>query len=162
MKGEFFPEIDLNSLTLPPAELKIVRRNGVFKVFDRLRKNYYCLTEEEFIRQIFVRMLTDHLGYPPSLMANEIGITLNDTKKRCDTVVFNPSGKPLMIVEYKSPKVKISQDVFDQIARYNMVLDARYLIVSNGKQHYCCEMHPESSSYTFLPEIPPFNSLIKD
>ena len=160
MRGETFPEINFEILTLPPAELKIVRRNGVFKVFDRLRKQYFCLTEEEFIRQNFVAWLIESLGYPESLMANEIGIDLNGTKKRCDTVVFNNTGRPLMIVEYKSPKVKITQQVFDQIARYNMVLDARYLVVSNGVNHFCCEMHPESSGYSFLTEIPAYKTLV--
>lgn len=160
MKGEFFPDIDLNKLNLPPAELKIVRRNGVFKVFDRLRKNYFCLTEEEFIRQIFVDWLISTLHYPSSLMANEIGINLNGTKKRCDTVVFSKEAKPLVIVEYKSPKIKINQEVFDQIVRYNMVLDAKYLIVSNGITHYCCKIDNEAGTYSYLTDIPDYLSII--
>lgn len=160
MKGEKFPDIDFNSLNLPPAELKIVRRNGVFRVFDRLRKKYFCLTEEEFVRQNFVAWLIDHLNYPPSLMANEIGINLNGTLKRCDTVIFSNTGKPLMIVEYKSPKVKITQDVFDQIVRYNMVLTAPYLIVSNGITHYCCKINSDKSDFSFLSGIPDYQSII--
>ena len=55
-----------------------------------------------------------------------------------------------MIVEYKAPEIEITQKVFDQIARYNMVLKVDYLIVSNGLQHYCCRIDYEHNSYTFL------------
>lgn len=160
MKGEKFPDIDFSKFILPPAELKIVRRNGVFKVFDPLRKNYFCLTDEEFVRQAFVSWMINHLGYPPSLMANEIGIRLNDTFKRCDTVVFSSDGNPLMIVEYKAPSVDISQEVFNQIVRYNMVLKAEYLVVSNGRKNYCCKVHYDSHDIEFLPEMPTFNHIV--
>lgn len=159
MKGKIFPDIDFENLTIPPGKLKIVRRNGVFQVFDRLRKNYFCLTEEEFVRQIFVNWLIETLNYPASLMANEIGISLNGTKKRCDTVVFSKTGNPLMIIEYKSPKVNISQEVFDQILRYNMALQARYLVVSNGVKIFCCRVDYQAMSYRFLTEIPDYISL---
>lgn len=159
MKGKTSPEDFKFNLSLPPADLKIVRRNGVYKIFDPLRKNYFVLTEEEFVRQVFVAWMIKELGYPPSLMANEIGIRLNDTYKRCDTVVFSSSGSPKMIVEYKSPSVKITQTVFDQIARYNMVLNATFLVVSNGLNHYCCLFEHDSKSYVFLPSIPSYTQL---
>ena len=92
-------------------------------------------------------------------MANEIGIELNGTKRRCDTVVFNSDGTPLVIVEYKAPDISISQNVFDQIVRYNMVLRAGYLIVSNGITHYCCVIDYDRNTYHFIPEIPDYSSL---
>lgn len=159
MKGDTFPNIDFSKLNLPPAELKIVRRNGVFKVFDPLRKGYFCLTEEEFIRQLFVDWLVRSLGYPPSLMANEIGIKLNDTYKRCDTVVFSSDGLPEMIIEYKAPGIPVTQEVFDQIVRYNMVLKASYLVVSNGISHFCCKVDYDSGRISFLENIPDYNTL---
>lgn len=159
MKGEKFPDIDFSKLILPPVELKIVRRNGVFRVWDTLRKDYFVLTEEEFVRQIFVNWLIRDLGYPPSIMANEIGISLNETFKRCDTVVFTPSGEPLMIIEYKAPKVNINQEVFNQIARYNMSLMADYLVVSNGYCNYCCKVNYKDHSITFLQGIPSYQEL---
>lgn len=130
-------------------------------VYDRLRKSYFCLTDEEFVRQTFVSWLIDGLGYPPSLMANEIGIKLNDTSKRCDTVVFSPEGKPLVIVEYKAPDVTITQEVFDQIVRYNMVLKAEYLMVSNGYTNFCCKVDYDSHSISFLQEIPYYRLISK-
>lgn len=154
MKGSKFPDIDFSKITLPPVDLKIIRRNNVFKVFDPLRKKYFHLTEEELIRQAFVDWMIKGLGYPPALMANEIGIKLNETIKRCDTVVFLSNGEPLMIIEYKSPKVEINQEVFNQIVRYNMALKARFLIVSNGIKHFCCEIDYIEKSIKFLPHIP--------
>lgn len=159
MKGRNFPEIEFEKLILPPVNLKIVRRNGILRVWDILRKDYFCLTDEEFVRQIFVAWLVNDLGYPPSLMANEIGIKLNDTYKRCDTVIFNPEGNPLMIIEFKAPKVKLDQNVFNQIVRYNMVLKAEYLVVSNGYANFCCKVDYDSHNILFLNTIPSYSEI---
>ncbi|MDE6772374.1 MAG: type I restriction enzyme HsdR N-terminal domain-containing protein [Muribaculaceae bacterium] len=145
-------------LNLPPAALRLRRGDGVLKVFDVLRKKYVVLTPEEYVRQNFVHWLIRSLHYPSSLMANEIGINLNGTRKRCDTVVFNTDGTPFVVVEYKSPDVTVTQSVFDQIVRYNMVLHARFLIVSNGLNHYCCMIDYKRSSYLFLSEVPDYHN----
>ena len=126
----------------------------ILKVFDPFRKKYVALTPEEYVRQHFTAWMTGSLGYPASLMSNEVSIKLNDTCRRCDTVVFRSDGTPVVIVEYKAPSVSITQGVFDQIARYNMTLRSRYLIVSNGLRHFCCEMDYENNTYRFLPYIP--------
>lgn len=130
----------------------------ILKVFDTLRKKYVALTPEEYVRQHFTAWMTEFLGYPASLMNNEVSLKLNDTARRCDTVVFRSDGTPSVIVEYKAPTVAITQSVFDQIARYNMVLRSRYLIVSNGLRHFCCEMDYEGDCYRFLPSIPQWSS----
>ena len=160
MKGLNFPKIDFTKFILPPVELKIVRRNGVLKVFDILRKDYFILTEEEFVRQVFVAWLINELGYPPSIMANEIGIHLNNTLKRCDTIVFNSQGKPLIILEYKSPSVNLDQNVFNQIVRYNMALKAEYLVVSNGYKNFFCKVNYENNSIEFLKNMPKYIEII--
>ena len=159
MKGNKFPEIDFKRLVLPPVELKIVRRNDVFMVFDPLRRNYYVLTPEEFIRQIFVKWMINDLGYPSSVMANEIGIKLNDTYRRCDTVVFSTSGNPLMIIEYKAHDINITQDVFDQIVRYNMALKANYLVVSNGYENFYCRINYENHRVDFIDNMPLYEEI---
>lgn len=146
-------------LNLPNAPLKIREEDGVLKVYDALRGKFVTLTPEEYVRQHFVNWLQTGLNYPLSLMANEIGIELNGMCKRCDTVVFRPDGNPLMIIEYKAPDVEITQDVFDQIVRYNMVLRASYLVVSNGRQHYCCVIDYTGNSYNFIREIPSYDSI---
>ncbi len=124
-------------LNLPSFDIRLQRDDEGVKIFDRLRKKFIILTPEEWVRQHFVNYLINHKGFPESLMANEIGITLNGTRRRCDTVVFDKHGSPMVIVEYKASSIVISQSTFDQIVRYNMVLHARYLIVSNGMNHYC-------------------------
>lgn len=92
-------------------------------------------------------------------MANEVAITLNGTKRRCDTVVYDRLLRPRAIIEYKAPEVKITKEVFAQISRYNLKLKVEYLIISNGLQHYCCRMDYEKQSYTFLQEIPEYSTI---
>lgn len=156
MADSIFYDGLLPKLNLPPAELRLCRGDGIIKVFDRLRKKYVPLTHEEYVRQSFTAWLIDSLHYPQSLMANEVGIDLNGTRKRCDTVVFKTEGAPFMIVEYKAPGVAVTQSVFDQIVRYNMVLHARYLTVSNGINHYCCVIDYKDCSYHFIPTVPDY------
>ena len=146
-------------LNLPSYPAKILKRNGKNVIFDPLRQQYVALTPEEWVRQHFVHFLTDFKGYPKGLLANEIQLDLNGTKKRCDTVLFNKDLSARMIVEYKAPNIEITQAVFDQITRYNMVLKVEYLIVSNGIRHYCCRIDYSTRSYSFLEEIPSYENL---
>lgn len=147
------------SLNLPEYESKIVTREGKRFVFDAIRKRYVALTPEEWVRQNFVHFLITHKGYPQSLMSNEVNIKLNGTSKRCDTVLFGRDLSARMIVEYKAPSIEITQAVFDQITRYNMVLKVDYLVVSNGLQHYCCKIDYTEMSYAFLQDIPEYLEL---
>lgn len=147
------------SLNLPAFEAKIDLRNGKNVIFDVIRKRYVTLTPEEWVRQHFVHYLIAHKGYPMSLLANEVMIKLNGTTKRCDTVLYRRDLSARMIVEYKAPHIEITQAVFNQITRYNMVLKVDYLIVSNGMQHYCCKMNYETQSYVFLRVIPQYADL---
>ncbi|MBQ3945282.1 MAG: type I restriction enzyme HsdR N-terminal domain-containing protein [Alphaproteobacteria bacterium] len=146
-------------LNLPSYDIKITQKDGKTFILDVLRKKYVALTPEEWVRQHFVHYLLEHKGYPQGLLANEVQLNLNGTKKRCDSVLFGNDMKARMIVEYKAPSIEITQAVFDQITRYNMVLKVDYLIVSNGLNHFCCKIDYQTKRYTFLPEIPPYNEL---
>lgn len=148
-------------LNLPPRRLDLrLNAAGKIEIFDTLRRRWLILTPEEWVRQHVVTHLIGDRGYPPHLMANEVGIELNGLHRRCDSVVWNRAdGSPLMIIEYKAPSVSITRKVFDQIVRYNMVLRAPYLIVSNGLTHYCCKVDCEAGTYAFLPDIPDYSSL---
>ncbi|NDV67836.1 type I restriction enzyme HsdR N-terminal domain-containing protein [Dysgonomonas sp. 25] len=146
-------------LNLPPFEANVKKVNGKLCIFDRLRRRFVALTPEEWVRQHFVDYLITRKGYPEALIANEIQITLNSCKKRCDSAIYDRAMHPLVIVEYKSPDVKITQEVFDQIARYNIVLRVKYLIVSNGLQHFCCRIDYDKQTYEYLPEIPDYENL---
>lgn len=147
------------SLNLPAYDTKITTRNGKNVIFDIIRRRYVTLTPEEWVRQHFVHFLITHKGYPSAFMANEVLLHLNGTRKRCDTVLYKTDLSARMIIEYKAPHVEITQDVFDQITRYNIVLKVDYLIVSNGIDHYCCKLDYGNSRYTFLKDIPDYATL---
>ncbi len=149
------------SLNLPKYETKICERDGKLQIFDPLRKCHVALTPEEWVRQHFVNFLIESRGFPAALMANEVAITVNGMKRRCDTVVYDKQLQPRVIVEYKAPTVKITKEVFAQISRYNLTLKVDYLIVSNGLQHYCCRMDYPNNSYTFLQEIPEYTKIVQ-
>ena len=149
----------MQPLNLPPCSLKISNNAGKYSIFDILRKKYVALTPEEWVRQHFIHYLINHKGFPQGLLANEVQIQLNATKKRCDTVLYRKDLSARLIVEYKAPTVEITQAVFDQITRYNMVLKVDYLIVTNGLCHYCCQIDYANQTYRFLPEVPPYCNL---
>lgn len=148
-----------DNLNLPPFEAKISEQAGKYVIWDPVRKFWTALTPEENVRQTFVAYLVNHKGYPISHIANEQGIELNGMSRRCDSVVYDKTGQPKVIIEYKAPTITISQKVFNQIARYNLVLHVDYLIVSNGLKHYCVKMDYDAGKYTFLQEIPPYAEL---
>lgn len=147
------------SLNLPPYATKIAVRDGKNTIWDIIRRKYVALTPEEWVRQHFVHFLVEHKGYPASLLANEVALTLNGTSRRCDTVLYDRTLSPRMIIEYKAPHIPITQKVFDQIGRYNLVFHVDYLIVSNGLSHYCCRMDYEHQSYEFLTDVPEYGEL---
>jgi hypothetical protein len=147
-------------LNLPPFDVKISSEGEKKRIFDVIRRRYVALTPEEWVRQHFVHFLAAEKGYPLTLMANEVQLKLNGMSRRCDTVVYDRTLTPRVIVEYKAPSVEITQKVFDQISRYNRVLRVDYLIVSNGLTHYCCRIDYASQGYTFLPDIPTYEELL--
>jgi hypothetical protein len=148
-------------LNLPPCDIKLKRNeDGKLVIFDILRRKWFQLTPEEWVRQNFIHFLIEKKHYPAGLLANEVGININGTTRRCDTVLYDKIGmRPRLILEYKAPHVKITQEVFFQIASYNSLLRADYLIVSNGFHHYCCKINYEQNSYKFLQNIPNFEEL---
>lgn len=147
------------SLNLPLYAPKMMEKDGKKLIFDPLRQKYVVLTPEEWVRQRFINYLITVKGYPKELMGNEIALTLNGTLRRCDTVVYDKYLAPLMVIEYKAAQVNITQAVFDQIVRYNMVMQVNYLIVSNGRSHYCCEIDCSNKRYNFLEDIPSYAAI---
>ena len=146
-------------LNLPSFDINVKKIGGKLSILDPLRRKFVALTPEEWVRQHFVNFLLKEKGYPAALIANEIQIDLNKMKKRCDSVVYNRDLSPLIIIEYKAPDVDITQQVFDQIVRYNIVLKVKYLIVSNGLNHYCCIMDYDKQSFNYLSDIPNYTDL---
>ena len=149
-------DMNMPQLNLPNAVLKTKLVEGTTQVFDAVRKKYLVLTPEEWVRQHFIHYLNLEKKYPLGLMGIEKMVKYNEQSTRADIVLYTAEGKPNMIVECKAPKVKITQDAFNQIAKYNCKLRVDFLVVTNGMQHFCCAMDYENNKITFLEEIPQF------
>ena len=145
--------MDINSLKSP---FKTSGRQGKQLIFDIIRKKYVPLTPEEWVRQNFIHYLVHQKEYPGNLLAVEITLRINGMNKRADIVAYNSKGEPVLIVECKSPRVKINQQEFDQAAMYNLKLNLGYMVLTNGLDHYCCRINYPDRKYEFLHEIPSY------
>lgn len=146
-------------LNLPQYEIRIGEQGGRRTIFDILRRKYVALTPEEWVRQHFVHYLTEHKGYPRTLLANEVELRSGTKRLRCDSVLYDNALQPRMIIEYKAPAIALQQKVFDQISAYNLLLHVDYLVVSNGLCHYCCKMDYDNQKYLFMKDIPRYENL---
>ena len=147
----------MQDLNFPPYSFRIKNSQNKQYIFDGIRKRFVVLQPEEWVRQHVLRYLVFTKNYPKSLINVEKQLTVNKLKKRYDVVVFNPDGTIFLLIECKAPEVKITQSTFDQIARYNYQLKAEYLMVTNGLEHYHCEMDHNNEKYGFLEDIPDFS-----
>ena len=146
----------MQNLNFPTYNFRFKNSENKVSIFDDIRKKFIILTPEEWVRQHTVQFLLQDRNYPKSYLNVEKLIKLNDTVKRYDIVVFKPNGDLFLLVECKAPEVKITQNTFDQIARYNLKLKAEYLMVTNGLNHYFCQMDFENEQYIFLEGLPDF------
>ena len=146
----------MTKLNFPTYSFQLRTLDGQKEIFDPVRKRWMVLTPEEWVRQHVIFWLSDAKNYPLSLMAVEKQIKVNGMQKRCDLVCYDTLLTPMVIVECKAPEVKITQEVFDQAARYNLVIGSRYFLLTNGVQHFCCEIDYESQKWTFLKELPDY------
>ncbi len=146
-------------LNLPPASFRTRNKNNRDEIFDPVRKRFVALTQEEWVRQNFLQYLMNVKKVPGSLIGVEVALTYNNLKKRGDIVIWNNSGKPKLIVECKAPEVMLTQDVFHQVAMYNMAMNVDYLVVTNGLSHYVCFIDHVKKEYHFLEEIPGYEQL---
>ena len=156
LKTEIFTPTPLN---LPPYPFKITKKDNVVFIFDELRKKHLVLTPEEWVRQHFIQNLILEKKFPRTLIQIEGGLVLNQLQKRSDILVYNTAGEKLMLIECKAPKVKITQSVFDQAARYNSIHQARWIVLTNGLQHVYAKMDLEKGSFNFAEEMPEYLGL---
>ncbi|WP_283635520.1 type I restriction enzyme HsdR N-terminal domain-containing protein [Aquaticitalea lipolytica] len=147
----------MQKLNFPTYSFRFKNSENKISIFDEIRKKFVILQPEEWVRQHCVHYLMTEKKYPKSLINVEKELIINDLKKRYDIVVFNPDGSIHLIVECKSVKININQDTFDQIARYNLSVNATFLMVTNGINHYYCQMDFENEAYSFLKDIPNYN-----
>ena len=148
----------MQELNFPKFSFRFKNSENKVSIFDVIRKKFIILQPEEWVRQHCVHYLIDFKKYPKSLINVEKELTINGLKKRYDIVIFKPNGSIFMIVECKAPKITINQSTFDQIAQYNMALNADYLMVTNGLNHYYCNMDFDAEKYSFLQDIPNYKS----
>ena len=148
----------MQQLNFPSYSFRFKNSENKVSIFDEIRKKFIILTPEEWVRQHVIRFLLDEKKYPKSLINVEKVLTVNGLRKRYDIVVFNPDGSIFVLVECKGPEIKTAQATFDQIARYNMTLKAQFLMVTNGLNHYFCQMDFEKEQYIFLKELPTFTN----
>jgi predicted type IV restriction endonuclease len=149
----------MQSLNLPVFPFRFREEDDKKLIFDAFRKKFVSLTPEEWVRQHFLTWLHLHKGYPMGLIAVEVSLKYNHMQRRADAMVYGKNGQPLMIVECKAPEVQITQEVFDQIARYNFSFGVKFLAVTNGMKHYCCKKTGVDLQWEFLEEVPGFENL---
>ena len=148
----------MQKLNFPVYSFRFKNSENKVSIFDEIRKKFILLTPEEWVRQHVIHFLLLDKNYPKSYINVEKLIKINDLSKRYDGVVFQPNGEIFLLIECKAPEVAISQETFDQIARYNLVLKAKYLMVTNGLNHYFCQMDFENEKYVFLRELPEYSN----
>ena len=149
----------MQQLNLPQYPIKLKEEKGTKYIFDPIRKKYLVLLPEEWVRQNFIQYLINEKSFPSTLIAIEKGLKLNELQKRADIVIYDNKGQPIVLIECKAPKVKINQEVFEQVARYNIVFKVPYLVVTNGIEHYCAKVNFELNSFEFLKELPSYKEL---
>lgn len=147
----------MQKLNFPSYSFRFKNSENKVAIFDEIRKKFIILTPEEWVRQHVVSFILEEKKYPKSHVNVEKLIKVNDLNKRYDVVVFQPNGDLHLLVECKAPGVPINQSTFDQIARYNLTLKAKYLMVTNGLNHYFCQMDFENEKYVFLENLPEYS-----
>jgi hypothetical protein len=153
----------LPKLNFPDYKFKITAASvegQSSKIFDIVRKKYVTLTPEEWVRQHLMQFLITEKKFPASLMAIESKLKVNQLLKRTDIVVYNNLLQPMLIAECKAPSVRITQKAFDQAARYNLTLDVKYFVLTNGLQIYSCKINHEEKRYDFLEEIAEYSLMV--
>ena len=148
----------VKKLNFPSYNFRLKNSENKTHIFDEIRKKFVILQPEEWVRQHCIKFLINKKKYPKTLISVERKVIVNGQKKRYDIVIFRPNGTVFCIVECKAYDVKIDQKAFDQSARYNMTLNAKYLMVTNGLNHYYCEV--KKNGYDFIKSLPEY-SVIK-
>ncbi|HMQ07968.1 MAG TPA: type I restriction enzyme HsdR N-terminal domain-containing protein [Saprospiraceae bacterium] len=136
--------------------LEIKKQGNKTFIKDKLRKKFIILQPEEMVRQLLIEFFIENLIYPLNLVQIEKSIFVNNVPKRFDLIVYDRTIKPFLLVECKSHKIALNQNVVDQIAIYNMAVQAPYLLVTNGMESICIEINPKEQSFRIIDHLPPF------
>lgn len=145
------------SLNFPSYIFRYKKEAQHTLIFDPIRKKFVILSPEEWVRQHSIQWLCAHKNYPISLLQVEKQFSVHKLSKRFDIVAYTPEGDIFLLVECKAPSTEIDQAVFDQLARYNLALKAKYLMVTNGIVHYFCKIDYVTKKYFVLDSIPNYS-----
>lgn len=149
----------MQALNFPEFTFRTRYVNRQLQIFDPVRKKFVALTPEEWVRQHLIRYLETEKRVPLHMIACERGIEVNTMPRRFDLLVYDTSGKPVLIAECKAPGVRLTGDVFHQIARYNLALKVNYLLITNGLNHYFAQIDYTGGQLIFLEDIADYQSL---
>jgi hypothetical protein len=151
----------LKQLNLPQYSFRVTGKEGSEMILDPLRRKYVKLTPEEWVRQNFIQYLINEGKYPPGLLGIEVMFRMNKLKKRVDILVHDRSGQPIMIVECKSPEIRLADEVLEQIATYDFQYKLPYLVVTNGMHHFAFKMiDQQAMKFEYLLVIPLYEELL--
>ncbi len=143
-------------LNLPSIQIKTKVENEKIFYWDIIRKKWLILTPEEWVRQHFIEYLIQHKNYPKNFINTENNWKINERNKRTDIIVYDRNQSVFMLIECKKSSIKLNQSVFDQLANYNTLNKASYLLITNGLKHLCCKMNYETKTYEFVSDMPDF------
>lgn len=149
----------MDALNLPSFDYKVTKSGANYFIFDILRRKNIVLTPEEWVRQHFLHYLINQLQYPKSLISIERGTNYNKLQKRTDLCVYDASGSPFMLIECKAAHVPVTQDVVKQVSVYNQTIKAKFVVITNGLDHYCWQVDFETRQFRPLQEIPAYSKV---
>jgi len=149
----------MERLNLPEFNFILKTENNTTYIFDEIRKKYIILTPEEWVRQNFLKYLIKYKNYPVGLISIEKSLIINNINKRYDTLIYSRSGKPRMIIEFKSPEIKLNQKALEQVLTYNYGLRVEYIILTNGLKHYCVKYDNTTGKIIYLDNIPNYSTI---
>jgi hypothetical protein len=152
--------MQLPALNFPSFDPRIRQTENRTEIFDPVRRTFIALSPEEWVRQHLIHHLVAVSAVPPGLIAVEKEIPVNRLSKRFDVVVYDPNAKPVMIAECKAPSVKISNDAFNQALRYNLALNIRFMLLTNGLKHFCFQLDYSNGSSLMMDHIPTFAEMV--
>lgn len=131
-------------------------------IWDPLRKKHVAMTPEEKVRQWFIGRLAEDIKVPLHMMMSEVGFKLGDKQFRADILVYDRQARPVVVVECKRPEVELTKEVLEQAVRYNMVLNVRYIIITNGLRTLICRREEKDGNIQYAPaaSLPVYSEMI--
>ncbi|QNF35442.1 type I restriction enzyme HsdR N-terminal domain-containing protein [Adhaeribacter swui] len=149
----------MEELNLPAYAVQVKQADDNFYIFDFIRRKYLVLTPEEWVRQHFIHYLVQHLQYPKGLISPERGLKYNTLNKRTDICVFDTAGQVSMLVECKATSIKITETTIRQATTYNQNIRAKYVVLTNGLEHYCWQVDFKNNTVFPLASIPVYQQV---